>query len=302
MTSLLTWLLAFFCAAAALLLLASLALGRIRARELQRLGGLLDGAATPQHGDGAAGLTLPAFLTRRLLRAGWEPRRNHATIALGVWLAASVAATIAGGIAAGAIAAASLPLPAWAWLEWRGNRNRARLADAMLGLLERIRQLLSVGNALQTALARAVENAPPVMARALAPTLRRINNGAGVADSVERAALELGIYELHMLATAARTNLRFGGPMSAILKEMIETLRRRAAVERELRAHTTQTRASAWVLALLPLLVAGLVMSTNRDYGRWFLDTESGHHMILYAAVSQALGILAMRLITRAGY
>jgi tight adherence protein B len=83
---------------------------------------------------------------------------------------------------------------------------------------------------------------------------------------------------------------------------MIENIRRRAAEERELRAHTTQTRASAWVLALLPLLVAGLVMGTNRDYGRWFLDTASGHHMILYAVVSQMLGILVMRAITRTRY
>jgi tight adherence protein B len=182
-----------------------------------------------------------------------------------------------GGAAGGAMAAIASPLPAWAWLEWRGNRNMAQLADSMLGLLERIRQLLSVGNSLQTALARAVENAPPVAARALAGALRRINNGAGVADSVERAASELGIYELHMLGTAARTNLRFGGPLNETLKHMIENIRRRAAVERELRAH-------------------------NRDYGRWFLDTAPGHHMILYAVVSQMLGILVMRAITRTRY
>jgi len=203
---------------------------------------------------------------------------------------------------AGAIAAALLPLFAWAWLEWRGNRNMTLLADSMLGLLERIRQLLSVGNSLQTALQRAVENSPPAMDRALASTLRRIANGAGVADSVERAAADLDLYELHMLGTAARTNLRFGGAMGAILKSMIETIRRRAAVERELRANTTQIRASAWVLALLPLVVAGVVMSTNRNYARWFLATEAGHHMILYAAVSQALGILVMRAITRTRY
>jgi tight adherence protein B len=172
----------------------------------------------------------------------------------------------------------------------------------MLGLLERMRQLLSVGNSLSTALERAVENSPPIVTKCLTPTLRRIANGSGVAESIERCAAELDLYELHLLATAARTNLRFGGSMTAILRNIIENIRKRASIERELRSNTTQIRASAWVLALLPVLVATLVMLTNRDYSSWFLATDQGHTMIGYAIASQIGGIWCMRQITRAQY
>jgi tight adherence protein B len=134
------------------------------------------------------------------------------------------------------------------------------------------------------------------------PTVRRINNGAGLADSLERCAAELDLYELHLLATATRTNLRFGGSMTAILRNIIENIRKRAAIERELRSNTAQIRASAWVLGLLPIVVASVVMLTNRTYARWFAETTSGHHMIYYAVVSQALGAYCMRLITRTRY
>ena len=50
------------------------------------------------------------------------------------------------------------------------------------------------------------------------------------------------------MATAARTNLRFGGSMSQILRNIIENIRRRATVERELRAGTTEIRSSRYAL------------------------------------------------------
>jgi tight adherence protein B len=83
---------------------------------------------------------------------------------------------------------------------------------------------------------------------------------------------------------------------------MIENIRRRSAVERELRADTTQIRASAWVLGLLPVVVGGVVMFSNRDYARWFLETDSGHRMIVYAVLSQLIGVWLMRMIVRTRY
>jgi tight adherence protein B len=186
--------------------------------------------------------------------------------------------------------------------ELRGQRRMRLLSDSMLGFLERVRQLLSVGNSLSVALARATENSPPVVIQSLTPTIRRISNGTGVAESLERCADDLDIYELHLLATAARTNLRFGGSMGQILRNIIENIRRRAAVERELRADTTEIRSSAWVLAALPLFVATIVMLTNAGYGRWFLETGTGHKMIAYAIVSQLIGAWLMRLVIRTRY
>jgi tight adherence protein B len=165
-----------------------------------------------------------------------------------------------------------------------------------------MRQLLSVGHSLSVALQRAAENSPPSVARCLASTIRRIANGGGAAESIEMCAADFDLYELHLLATATRTNLRFGGSMTTVLKSIIENIRKRTMIERELRSSTTQIRASAWVLALLPTFVATLVIFNNRDYARWFLDTESGHKMIAYAVISQILGGLCMRYIIRSGY
>jgi tight adherence protein B len=245
---------------------------------------------------------VPQWLIRKFRQAGWMLNGRALVFVLLGYMAAVTLTIWRFGFLGGALAALAVGLIAITVLEWQAQAGMRHLSDSMLGFLERVRQLITVGNSLPAALERAVANSPPVVVNALTPTVRRIRNGSGVAESLERCALDLEVYELNLLATAARTNMRFGGSMTQILRNMIENIRKRTAVERELRADTTQVRASAWVLALLPVLVAAVVMLTNRSYSRWFLATESGHHMIAYAIVSQFIGVVLMRMITRVRY
>jgi len=299
----LTAIVSLLCIGGVFLLGALHLLARRRQTDLRRLAFLLNEPARkdsipsqyPAH-------PVPGFLARRLTLAGWEPSWRALLLLGGGWLLTLLIAIAAVGPGIGLMAAGTLVLLAWAFLSWRAQKNLAELSDSMLGVLERIRQLLAVGNSLSVALQRTVENSTPAVSRALMPTVRRINNGGGLADSLERCAADLDLYELHLLATATRTNLRFGGSMTSILRNIIENIRRRATVERELRSNTAQIRASAWVLGLLPVVVASVVMLTNHGYARWFIETTSGHHMIYYAVVSQALGAYCMRVITRTRY
>jgi len=291
------------CLAAAGFLVRRLVAAHIRLTDLKRLENLLAVHAekSPQPGAGTMS-RLPSFLERKLARAGWEPTRRQLTAGAAAASFVVLVATLLAGPLGALLSAVTLVLLVLVALEYRAGVRVRLLSECMLGFLERMRQLLSVGNSLSVALERAVENSPAIVTQCLTPTLRRIANGSGVAESLERAAAEMDLYELHLLATATRTNLRFGGSMTAILRNIIENIRRRASIERELRANTTQVRASAWVLALLPVLVATLVILTNRDYSHWFLATETGHYMLAYAIFSQIAGALSMRMIIRTRY
>ena len=276
--------------------------GRMHRAEIARLSGLLTGGPPINAPVRTDAIRLPEFLSNRLARAGWRPGRSELMACGGAFAILIAACWVFVGLLASILTGLTLGLLGMAMLEYRATVRIRQLSDCMLGFLERIRQLLTIGNSLAIALERTVHNSPPLVADCLAPALRRIANGGGVADSIEISACELGLYELHLLATAARTNLRFGGSLATTLKNMIETIRRRAAIERELRANTSQIRASAWVLALLPLLVASLVTLSNPTYSRWFLATEQGHRMLFYAALSQAMGVWSMRMIIRTRY
>ena len=80
-----------------------------------------------------------------------------------------------------------------------------------------------------------------------------------------------------------------GGSLSLALNNLVLYLRRRAAINRELRANTAQIRASAWVLGLLPIVVAMAIMVQNREYAGWFLAHSAGKKMLLYCSVVASL-------------
>src|SRR5690606_34959786 len=142
---------------------------------------------------------------------------------------------------------------------------------------------------------KAAQSASPVISDLFTPTLRRIANGGGVADSIGQMADELDIRELHLFAAAVTANMKFGGSLTAVIQNLIESIRNGAMLDREVRVTTSQVRASAWVLGLLPLAVAVLVTFDNPDYVDWFIKDPAGRACLYYAAVSQTLGILLMR-------
>ena len=238
---------------------------------------------------------LPAFARTRLYQAGIELSADRLTalsfFAFCLWIAISLLFTFF----VSTLLVLSVVLVIAAVVDYRARQRMNTLSDALLGYFDRVRQLLVVGNSLSVALSRATQSSPPIIVEFFSPTMRRIANGAGVTESIGQLADELDLYELRLFGAAVETNLRFGGSLTAILANLIENIRRRAAVLREVRVSTSQIRASAWVLGLLPMIVASVVMVQSPDYVRWFIDNPSGRTLLIYCAVSQVLGAVMMR-------
>lgn len=238
---------------------------------------------------------LPEFARTRLHQAGIELSADRLTALVFFTFCLWVAISFLLSFFVSTLLTLSIVLVVAAMVDYRARRRMNSLSDAMLGYFDRVRQLLVVGNSLSVALSRATQSSPPIVVEFFSPTMRRIANGAGVTESIGQLADELDLYELRLFGAAVETNLRFGGSLTAILANLIENIRRRAAVLREVRVSTSQIRASAWVLGLLPMVVASVVMVQSPDYVRWFIDNPSGQTLLIYCAVSQVLGAVMMR-------
>jgi tight adherence protein B len=186
---------------------------------------------------------------------------------------------------------------------WRlATQRLSAFVDGLPFFLDALRQLLIVGNSMQQALFRGTENAGPAMQRYLLPMIRRINNGQPMPEAVSWLAARLELPELFMLSTAIETNLRYGGRMSTVLANLIQILRDRARVGRELRAATAEIRFSAIVLGLMPMIVAVMITLIKPSYMMFFIEAEQGPRLAFIALGMQALGILVIRRIMRLEY
>lgn len=247
-------------------------------------------------------LFVPALVKNRLYRAGIVLSADRLVAALFAALFVWITLALLSSVLVATLVVASATFVVAAIIDYRARQRMNALSDAMLGYFDRVRQLLVIGNSLSVALAGATQSSPPIVVEFFTPTVRRIANGAGVAESVSHLAEELGLHELKLFSTAIEANLRFGGSLTSILANLIENIRRRASVMREMRVSTSQIRASAWVLGLLPMIVASIVMVQSPDYVRWFIDEPVGRQLLIYCAVSQVLGAFMMRSVVRANY
>tara|TARA_R110002110_G_scaffold12692_39_gene60435 strand:+ start:343 stop:1269 length:927 start_codon:yes stop_codon:yes gene_type:complete len=301
-------LLALICLGGGAYVLLVLWRGRRDAEIHSRLGALIDrsqGTAKPGPRFGFWPDTtafLPAMVRNRLYQAGVNVPPDRLSVILIFVFFLWLALVFLFGLFVATTVLLSLVLVTAAIVDYRARQRMNVLSDAMLGYFDRVRQLLVVGNSLSVALSRATQSSPAIIVEFFSPTIRRIANGAGVAESVNQLAGELDLYELRLFGAAIETNLRFGGSLTAILANLIENIRRRGAVMREVRVSTSQIRASAWVLGLLPMLVASVVMIQSPDYVQWFIEEPAGHTLLIYSAVSQILGAVLMRAVVQTSY
>ena len=241
------------------------ALHRERRRSLTRR---VDAAPRP-----AAGIPLPAVAA---VAAG----------AVAALLSTPLVAALAGGCAALAVGA-DLRRRAGVQEETR----LAALVEALTALGAELRGGRSLDEATRAAVAACADEDS---GRALARAVRSPGDGVGEADG------ELG-RALDRVAAAARLSARTGCSLAAVVGAVEDDLRARSRQRLELRSATAGARASAALLAGLPVL--GLVMGGGVGADPWrVLTTTLPGQLLLVAGVGlEAAGLAwSARLVSRA--
>ncbi len=94
---------------------------------------------------------------------------------------------------------------------------------------------------------------------------------------------------------AIRIQREVGGNLAEIMEIISETIRERERLRRHLSALTAEGKLSAWVLGLLPFVLAGVLYIQSRDYLALLWTTRTGLLMMAGAGVMMAIGVIWMR-------
>ncbi|MDE0216335.1 MAG: type II secretion system F family protein [bacterium] len=194
--------------------------------------------------------------------------RGLAAVALlgagfGALQAGAVGALIGGtGFVAGAVAAL------------RFNRHRRdRVIEGQLpGFLEAIARGLRSGLQLGPAAVEAASSAPAPLCHEVAPLAAELQQGIRSADVFERWASRRPHSGTGLAAAAIAFAATAGGARARAIDGVAATLRDRAALELEVRSLTSQARASAMMIAVLPVGFMLLSVGVGDD-GTGFLFT-----------------------------
>ena len=247
-------------------------------------------------------LSAPDVVAPLLAQAQIDVTARALGIFGGVLVLAALVALLAAGPVAAVAVIVGVPLGLLAWVRRRAQRRVEALIEALPYYIDAVRQMQAVGNSLAQALERALADAPAIVQAYIAPVARRLELGAPVADAMQMLAERLRVPEISMLAAAIRTNMRYGGSISAVLLNLANILRERIRIKRELKAAISEAKISGRVLIVMPLVAMALLVAMNPSYIDFFVNDPRGHRLAVVAVVLQGMGMLVMRRVMRLAF
>jgi tight adherence protein B len=242
----------------------------------------------------AASKTSWVGLERMFLRAGL----GRPTERLGLWLMLWTVAMLLGYLLANwvglLVAVLAPPLLLRLYISWLYRRRLKRMIEQLPQLLDHSVRSLKSGRTLTDAVIGGIEASEDPLKKAMGRVQRNVQLGVNLPDAVSDFAELYEQDELRMFALGLKVNHRYGGNASELLENLIKLIRERDQGARQLSALTGETRMTAWVLGLLPVILVSYFMLTNPAYMLGMWHDSGGQTMLMVALVLQVLGSLAL--------
>src|SRR5712691_451282 len=179
----------------------------------------------------------------------------------------------------------------------RGHRLRqfdANLPRAM----ELIANSMKAGQSVAQSLTAVTDNAGPPVSDEFALAQREIELGASLESALNNMVRRIGSNDLRLMVMVITIQRSVGGDLPAILITLADTMRQREEMRSEILAATAQSRATALIITLLPIVAALLLYFIVRDYFRPMLVNPLGWAMLLLAGFLLFVGNVIIRRLT----
>ena len=246
----------------------------------------------------AAPASVPASLHRvwidALRRADIEPSRRFymllivpaAVIALMAWALSSMAS---------AMMALGLYVLIAVFLFWNRTRKvNERLLQQLPGFLDGVVRLMSIGSAVPAAFQAASANTEQPLRNCLIAITQMQRAGKDLDAAVLTVGKQYRVNELILLSSVLRLSLRYGGRADIVMERTAAFMRDRQQAQRELFALSAETRMSAWIIGLLPIVVGGVIIMFNAAYIMSMWHDPFGKTLILTAFGMEVIGAVML--------
>jgi len=132
--------------------------------------------------------------------------------------------------------------------------------------------------------------------------LREIKLGVTTEDALQNMLERVNSRDLELLITAVKIQRQVGGNLAEILDNIGGTIRERIRLKNEIKTLTAQGRISGLVIGLLPVLIIVIVSLINPSYMRILITNPIGPLLLIWAAISEIIGIVLIRRIVSLDY
>ena len=177
----------------------------------------------------------------------------------------------------------------------RIQKFEAQLPDA----IDTIKRALKAGHPLGASLKFVADELDNPVAEEFELVFGDINYGNDVRRAMLGLLSRVPSVTVMALVTAILVQKETGGNLAEILEKIAIVIRGRFKLQRKIQTYTAEGRMSAWVLAMVPIVLFVALYITTPDYLPVLLEDERGQKMLAFGFVSTIVGVFWIRKILR---
>ena len=175
----------------------------------------------------------------------------------------------------------------------------ARFEEQLPDAIDIMKRALKAGHPFTSTLKLVATDMDKPIAEEFEMTFNDISYGSDVRRAMLTLLSRVPSVTVMALVTSILVQKETGGNLAEVLEQIAKVIRGRFRFQRKVKTLTAEGRMSAWVLALIPLLLFATIWVTTPDYLPVLVEDPRGHGMIVYGCISGVIGIAWIRRIIR---
>jgi len=177
----------------------------------------------------------------------------------------------------------------------RKNRFNAQITDGLMILSSCLKGGLSLLQSIEAL----VEELPAPISQEFGLILRENKMGIALEESFENLNRRMPSDELNLLTTAILVARETGGDITQLFSRLIGTIRAKIKINDQIKTLSMQGKIQGVVMSMLPVVFAVMVVSFQPNYFDIMLSSPLGRGLLVYAVISELIGMYMIRMFSK---
>jgi tight adherence protein B len=249
-------------------------------------------------GDNASALTLPGSVALKslLAEAGLDEHFTSFLLTITLLIVAPllVATFLDWNILLALLCSPMLALLPIIAVKAKAESRRVKFSEQLPDAIDLMVAVLRSGHSVPQAVKSVALEVPSPCGDEFETVLHRINLGQALPEALINSSKRFRSYELDLMQRAVAIQAEVGGSLAEILEKTNFSLRQRIKLARQLRVITAQSRLSARIVGLLPIVLAVGLNALNPGYFDALLKDKMGQMLLVGAIMLELIGVYTM--------
>ncbi|WP_409252339.1 type II secretion system F family protein [Bacillus sp. SCS-153A] len=181
------------------------------------------------------------------------------------------------------------------------KKQRERVQKFNEGLPDMITTVvgaLRAGFSFPQSLKTVVDESQSPIKEEMETVLREMQYGSSMEESLQSLHERMPSEDLDLMIQAILIQRQVGGNLAVVLDKIVETIRDRTKIQRQIKTLTAQGRLSGIVIGLLPIILALLLFLIDPDYIGTLFGHPIGIALVIAGILSGCIGFFLIRKVT----